>query len=103
MKKGRKIKKIVNVEELIDIIGAECANRANGPESVEYKLWDGRIVTSSYNRTNKDADEYFKENIVYDERLNSLAEKLLSGKSFVIDTGIDDWFCSLEWTIREAE
>lgn len=100
----KKIECLKGIPQLVDAIGTGCSPDAKGPVVLKYKLWDGRIVTASYNRENKDADDHFDETVVFDEeRLNVLAAKLLSGESFVIDTGTDDQFCSLEWAIRAAE
>lgn len=97
-------KKILkNIFQLIDAIGAGCSPDASGPVVLEYQLWDGRITTASYNKDNKKPDAAFPEEVVFDHAgLLALAEGLLEGRSFVIDTSNGDTFCSLEWTISTA-
>lgn len=76
----------------------------SAPEGVavaEYKLWDGRIVRVFQNHAWKEADEAVGRKTP-DEVADvaaKLAEKLLSGESFVMDRDTDDMLLSLEWTI----
>ncbi|MDP1619824.1 MAG: hypothetical protein U0944_01520 [Candidatus Moranbacteria bacterium] len=98
-----KKKLLKNIFQLIDAIGAGCSPSDRGPVVLEYQLWDGRIVTASYNKGNKKPDAVFPEEVVFDHAgLLTLAEGLLNGRSFVIDTSSGDTFCSLEWTISTA-
>lgn len=95
------MKSIENVAQLIDAIGGGCLPSAIGPVVAEYLLWDGRRVRASYYEGKENPDADFPEEVVWDdEKLRPLAEILLLGKSFIIETGRHDMICTLQWTIE---